>query len=421
LSENLNLELANKLILDGKPAAAYSLLEPFEFEQAGNTQFDYLLGLSALNNNQPDKASLIFERILAVDPLFAAAKVDLGRAYFQMGDVTRARSELSSALALHPPLAAQATINLYLRKIEASGNKSDNRLSGYIEIGTGNNDNINSSTNQSQIVVPVLLDTQITLNQANVKTADNYVGLIAGGEALHQVNSHWSLYADMELNSRNNLKHSNFNLVSLDAQLGANFKKNAELIKAGWVVGQLNLGGAVNRKSDGFNAEWKHFYNEANQTHLFGQYSRYRYPATLLVTNNFNQTITGMGWTHNLADGNSTITGSIFAGNEQDTNLRVDGGKKIEGMRLSAQSSVGGRLNLYASAGFQKEIYDRNNSTFLVFRHDQQSNLSGGLTYRYTPEWILHPQLSLIKNKSNIVIDRYDQFDFSFNLRREIN
>ena len=47
-ADGLDLELARKLIVEGKPAEAYALLEPYEFEQAGNTKFDYLLGLAAL-------------------------------------------------------------------------------------------------------------------------------------------------------------------------------------------------------------------------------------------------------------------------------------------------------------------------------------------------------------------------------------
>jgi len=163
-AEKLDLELARHWIVEGKAEEAYKLLEPFELKQAGNTKFDYLLGLSALNSGQADKASIILERVLEVDPLHAAARVDLGRAYYQLGDLVRARTELTRAQSLNPPPTAQATINLYLQKINESETKPATQFSGYLEGGAGYNTNVNNSTSESQVVVPVLLNTQLALS-----------------------------------------------------------------------------------------------------------------------------------------------------------------------------------------------------------------------------------------------------------------
>lgn len=418
-ANGLDLELARRLIVEGKPAEAYVLLEPYEFEQAGNTKFDYLLGLAALNSGQASKASLILERVLAVDPLHAAARVDLGRAYFLLGDSKRARDEFTRAQALNPPPPALATIRQHLRAIDTPDTKPLTRLSGYFEAGTGYNSNVNNATTQNQITVPALLDTVFTLNSANVKTADGYLGLAAGGEVIHPISTDWSLYAGADMRSRNDLKYTNFDYISLDGRVGASFDKNAEQFQGGLVAGQFDQGGTVNRNSNGFNAEWRHTYNGANQAVLFGQHIRYRYPDPALASNNFNQTIAGLGWMHVFTDGRSTVFSSVYGGNEHDTNLRTDGSKSIQGVRLSGQASLGERLDLYASSGVQWGKYDRTNSAFLVVRDDHQADLTVGFTYRYAPNWILRPQISLIQNQSNIIVDRYDQADFSLTLRRD--
>lgn len=415
-----DLELAQKLIVAGKPAEAYALLEPAEFEQAGNTKFDYLLGLAALNSGQAGKASLILERVLAADPMHAAARVDLGRAYYLLGDYERARAELTRAQALSPPPSALATINQYLGAIETLSNQPVTRLSGYVEAGAGYNNNVNNSTTQSQITVPALLNTQLALNSANVKTADGYFGLAGGAEAIRPVSPDWSVYAGMDIRSRTDLKYSHFNYISLDGRAGASFEKNAEHFQGGWVGGRFDQGGTTaNRNSNGLNAEWRHSCNSADQAVLFGQYLVYRYPDPTLASNNFDQTIGGLGWIHVIADGGSTVLGSLFGGNERDTNLRIDGGKSIQGMRLSWQTSLGERLDLVASGGIQRGKYNRTNSAFLVIREDRQADFTIGLAYRYSHNWILRPQISLIRNQSNIVVDRYDQSDFSLTLRRD--
>ncbi len=414
-----DLELARNLIVEGKPADAYTLLEPYEIELAGNTRFDYLLGLAALNSGQAGKASLILERVLAVDPMHAAARVDLGRAYYLLGDSERARAEFTRALAFNPPPAAQATIIMYLGKIERPDSKPPTLFTGYFEAGGGHNNNVNNSTSQSQISVPILLNTQLALNAANVKTGDSYLGLAAGAEIIRPISTNWSLYSGVDMHSRNDLKQHDFDILALDGRIGASYSKNAEQIKAGLVAGQFNLGGAANHKSDGLNAEWKHTCNAANQSVLFGQYMLYRYPDQALASNDFNQTIAGLGWIHSTADGRATVSGSLYGGNEHDTNGRIDGGKSIKGVRLSGQLSFLENLDMFASGGIQWGKYDQTNPSFLMMRDDHLTDFTVGLSYHYSPNWTLRPQINLIKNQSNIVVDQYDQADISVTLRRD--
>ena len=56
-----------------KTKDGYTLLAPYEDEMAGNVDYDYLLGIAALDSGQPDKASLALERVLAVNPNAAGA------------------------------------------------------------------------------------------------------------------------------------------------------------------------------------------------------------------------------------------------------------------------------------------------------------------------------------------------------------
>ncbi len=420
LAADPDLELAQKLIAKGQPAEAYNLLEPYEFEQAGNANFDYLLGLAALNSGQADTASIILERVLIVDPLHAAAHLDLGKAYFLLGDIRHARTEFLRAQSLKPPPSAQETIRHYLDSIDTTDEAPENRSSGYIEVGIGHNNNVNNATTQNQIAIPALLDIVFTLNSANVKTADNYIGLATGGEVIHPISRDFSVYAGIDLHDRSGLKYPAFDYFSLDGRVGAIYSKNAEQFQGGMVAGKFYQGGgSVNRNSSGFNAEWRHSYSNANQAVLFGQYLRYRYPDPALISNDFNQAVAGLGWLHVFSDGRSSVYGSIFAGKERDTNLRIDGGKSIRGTRLSWQASLAEGLYLFAAGGVQKGMYDHSNSAFLVKRDDRQEDLTVGLTYRYRPDWLVRPQITYVRNYSNIIVNRYDQVDFSVTLRRD--
>src|SRR5450759_92543 len=123
---------AEALMKAGKPAEAYILLEPLEFDRSGEVRFDYLIGIAALDSGKPDKATLAFERVLAVDPNFAGARLDMARAYYQLGDLPRAKTEFETVAKQNPSEAARVTIQKYLDNIAGQEAWKQTRISGYV-------------------------------------------------------------------------------------------------------------------------------------------------------------------------------------------------------------------------------------------------------------------------------------------------
>ena len=56
-AKELDLNVAQALIAEGKAEEAFQLLEPFEAEFAGELQFDYLLARAALESGRPSPVS----------------------------------------------------------------------------------------------------------------------------------------------------------------------------------------------------------------------------------------------------------------------------------------------------------------------------------------------------------------------------
>src|SRR4051812_6031670 len=59
---------ARRLIAERNHQAAYKLLLPQEGTRAGDPEFDYLLGISALDSGDLERAVFALERVLAVQP-----------------------------------------------------------------------------------------------------------------------------------------------------------------------------------------------------------------------------------------------------------------------------------------------------------------------------------------------------------------
>ena len=77
---------ATSLIQNGKAREAYELLAPQESEQAGNPEYDYLLGLSAVESGNAVRGIFALERALAVAPNHSGARAAIARAHFMLGE-----------------------------------------------------------------------------------------------------------------------------------------------------------------------------------------------------------------------------------------------------------------------------------------------------------------------------------------------
>ncbi len=417
-----DLEKADALIKQGKAAEAYSLLEPFEFEQSGNIKFDYLLGIAALDSGKPDKATIAFERVLAVDPNFAGARIDMGRAYYQLGDITRAKTEFETVLLQNPPPAARATINNYLAAIEKQESAKKTRMTGYVEASVGHDSNVNFATSQAEIGVPALGNLVFTLNPTGVKAPDSYLGLAFGGEVNHQVNPTLGFFAGADVHSRHNSTQDRFDSNSFDARAGVALGEAANVVRLGILGGKYELDGKTNRDTSGVNAEWRHLINPANQLSAFGQYARYRFEPTISV-NNFDQSTYGVNWLRIINDGKGLVSASLFTGDERAPE-RADGGKRFNGMRLTGQVQLNEKTELFGGLGAQFSKFEKANAAFSsptesLTRDDRQYDANLGINWHYDKLWTVRPQISYIRNNSNIVLFQFDRTDVSVTIRRD--
>src|SRR5258706_3872200 len=112
------LARAEALSGSGRLLEAYELLAGAEDAHIGVIEFDYALGRAALDAGRPDKATLAFSRVLALDPVHAGALIDTVPAYLALGELGRASDTFRSLLAFDPPPALRAQLQTYLAQAE---------------------------------------------------------------------------------------------------------------------------------------------------------------------------------------------------------------------------------------------------------------------------------------------------------------
>lgn len=428
-------EAYKKLLLDagdllkvGNAASAYALLEPFEFEHSGKENFDYLLGVAALDSGRPDRATLAFERVLMLNPSSAAARMEMARAYYQLGDMPRARTEFENVLKVNQSEAVQNIIQKYLEAIALHESGKKTHFSAYIEGTLGYDNNVNNSTSQLQIYVDAIAANAV-LDPTNVKTADQYQALAMGGEVVHELNAKLGIFAGANFRQRSFTMQKSFNVQGWDARSGMTFNLSNDRFKLGVLGGQNSLGGAHYSDSSVLKGDWQHVFSPSNQLNVFVQRMKYNFADVVMQPNDYIQQVSGAGWVHVLPDGKASLFANVYAGNEQDTSTlvttttpnggRVDGAKSLQGIRIGGQIILTDKTTLFANIGMQNGAYSKINPLFLRQREDRLYDMAIGTNWRWDKWWTLRTQLNYFRNESNIPIYEYDRTDVSLAIRRD--
>jgi outer membrane protein len=420
MAAGADLSAAKALIESGKPAEAYKVLEPFEFEMAGNQDFDYLLAVAALDSGQPEKAILIFDRVLTVNPKFSGARLDLARAYFALKSDTAAREQFEIVQSQNPPEPAKTTITKYLAAIDARSAAKVRNFKVYTEFTVGHDSNVNASTSDANVFVPAFNAT-LTLATSNLETSSKYFAVAAGGEYTHVINPRIKLLLGADTKKRQNPEASQFRTGSLDAHAGVRYGGDDNNVTVLVQRGRFYLAGDPNRDSYGASGQWAYTVHPQLQVSVFGALTLNRYVPVAIQSNDSNLTLAGISWLYAVdPEARTLISTTAFSGVDSDHRIRTDGSKDFRGVRIAAQHKVRDDIAVYGSLGVQAGDYDKLNVAFSKKREDQQFDATLGVSWSVNDSWSVRPQVSSSKNNSNISIYEYERREASVTVRWDL-
>src|SRR5687767_6269180 len=105
---------AKHLLEQRQARQAYELLLPQEAARAGDPEFDYLLGLAAIDAGEPERGVFALERVLALQPANHVARAEIARAYLALGERDAARREFETVRRQPVPEGVRTTIDRFL-------------------------------------------------------------------------------------------------------------------------------------------------------------------------------------------------------------------------------------------------------------------------------------------------------------------
>jgi outer membrane protein len=423
------LDQARALLREGRAAAAYTLLEPQEFARAGDIQFDTLLGIAALDAGKPDKATLAFERVLALDPGAAGVRLDMARAYFALGDYPRARQELDSVAQNDPPPAARIMIAKYLTAIAERERVKRTNLTAYVEGFAGNDDNVTSVVGDFSNAVLATYNLPGFQPTGNaVMRSSAIAGAAAGLEVTHQLSDAVTLSAGADLRRRTVLDAPNYTSDQLDLRVAASYTADANMYRVGMTAQDYRQRTDVpsaDRNALGLNVEWRHTFGAADQGSLFGVATRQRFPD--IAVNDINSIAVGAGWLHLFDSARKPLLyATVLSGQDNALNQLANGadnGKRFINGRLYGQLALSEKTDLFASTGLlyrsDRSAFAR--STMAAYGNDHLTDLTLGLNWRPATDWTVRPQLVHTDNRSNIALSEYRRTEISVAVRYELH
>ena len=407
---------ARSLSQSGRFADAYQLLAGAEDEYIGDAQFDYALGRAALDAGYPARATLIFSRVLAVDPAHGGALIDTGRAYLALENYEQARATFESLLALDPPPVLRTQLQAFLQQARRELPDSA-ALSGYMAATIGRSSNVNQSPGVSQVFVP-LFGARFDLAEQNVRKADRYWSIAGGVEGSLPLSRTYAIVGGADAIARENFKESAFDLSGLGARLGLSAAGGPNLVRLQWIAARSDLGHDPVRDVDALALDAFHMLSPDAQLAASAQGGRIRHLSEALRVFDANFVAFAGGASRRFA-GSSTLSGGFSAGAEHDVGGNPDGNKRQAGLRLAADTPIRTRLNAGASFALQRTRYDMTNVAFLVERQDLRRDLELSLQYLLEDAWSARLGATWTGQRSNIPIYEFQRREVWLTLRKD--
>lgn len=410
------LQEARTLLTDGRAQAAYELLAPREADWAGDRDFDYLLGSAALETGRAGEAVLSLQRAVATDPNHSAARMELARAYYQLGEREQAAAEFRQLQRENQTESVRRAIDNYLFAITRQGPAARSRWHLLAELDAGYDSNANGSTASDTFL-------GFTLNERNVEQHSAFFGYTLGGGYTIPLAPSLTHHTQLQISHRHHpsARFVNSDRATLSTALAWQRRGTTLTAALGTYINFLDsevpfdgrkvqFGGLLDlglRQRLG--ARW--------QASLDLRGGPVRYEDALEVRE-VDQALYVLGADYLLPGAPQARFGVQLIGGNEDARLSGSPyGRDQIGGRLTSSVLLLPRARGYLHAGALRSDYD--GPFFGERRRDTQYTAGAYLVWRIfpSPNGALIPRLTYVDNQSRVELFDYDRTEFGLSLR----
>jgi tetratricopeptide (TPR) repeat protein len=183
----------------------YALAQKILPHWEGDSTFDFLYGVHAIETGHYDEATFAFERLTLLNPKTLRYRLELARALYFNNNLDTAQTEFEIALAANPPENVKTNIKGFLNRIQKSKETFTHNWAVSAGINLGFDSNINSGTEEDSVEIP-------------------NIGFVSLQKEAQSQSSAFNQFNTQGIYSFSHKKHH-----SLDASFNTTHKRNSEV------------------------------------------------------------------------------------------------------------------------------------------------------------------------------------------------
>jgi tetratricopeptide (TPR) repeat protein len=396
----IDLKQIQTLIDKGDSSQAYSLLAPHLDELAGEAEFDYLYGLASSDQKKYALSIMAFQRVLAFEPNFVGARLELAIAHFELDELLISKNEFLEVLDKNPPEQTKTIIIKYLALID--GIEEDAKEKPWtvsVGISLGNDDNVNSATSAMSYL-------GFDLSENSIQTESPFNELFSRGTYKHKLSKENSFYVAANIKSRSNADATFANTDSNTISLGAQHLFDKSVLSYGLIFNNNNLDGEANTSLTGISTSLYDEDENGNNNVIHFRYADI--DNKLNDIQDIEQVIGGLSKNYNFDRKKLSLAFIFGADSPKQTGSPY--GKIILGTRIGFANKASEQLTLAANAGIVSSTYTGE------FNDQDRSDIaiSFGMTanYQIDKHWAVSAAFNTIDNQSDIDLYTYDKTSF---------
>ena len=317
--------LEAKALMDARQAQqAYDLLKPLEEDEAGNPDYDFLLGIAALDIGHNTEAIFALQRVVDQQPKHGPARAELARALMQANESDAARRELETLQGQDPPSDVKRVVEEYLAAIDRYHGAYRSTFARYVHAGLGFDTNVNNATNRGAVAAPGLGGLIFAL-AADSRELDSSIWKLGTGFSFSTpVRDALRLVGGADFDYEVALRDSDFTKSFAKGHAGLQYSRGQNQFSLLAQGEKFFIDGTGQRNADrelaGGIFQRRRILNPNTQLSMFGQFATIRYPEQKI--RNVNRSVGGAGIAHALPDvaGSPVLFVSGYGGTEDSKN-----------------------------------------------------------------------------------------------------
>ncbi|HWS76115.1 MAG TPA: tetratricopeptide repeat protein [Quisquiliibacterium sp.] len=393
------LATARSLLARGAPREAYDLLAPQTRWYGGSPEFDFLLGVAAIDAGRPGQAVLALERVLAVAPDHLQARAELARALLAIRETEAARREFEAVAAQRIPPEVRSIVDGYLARIATAERAARPSFHGRAEIGTGWDSNATLGSLGSQWLLGG--GTEVIPLPSSRPRSTALINWGAGLEWQGPIDGGWRWTAGAQAMGRTNASAHTLDQTYFDLTGGLRYQTGCHGFDMLAQLQHLRVDRSDFRNAAGALGQWRCDLDARTQVGAYLQHFAFDFPDQ--PVRDARRDIGGLTFARALPGSTGALlVGSAYTGHERPNEDVPQLEYRFHGLRAVLSSGIAPRVRGWAALSWEARNFAAPEPLFDAVRQDRETEYELGAAITVNRSWVITPRLIYTRNASTL-------------------